>query len=61
MVSSSVDAVMTRKLVDDVLSGVSKLCNLEQMISLVGGMLHEVVLQDRAINWRTAPYVADSS
>jgi len=61
MVSSSVDAVMLRKLVDDELSWVLNKCDFEQRIPLVGGMLHEVVLQDRAISWRTTPYVTDPS
>jgi hypothetical protein len=61
MVSSSAGAVMLRKLVDVVLSGVLSRCDLEQRIPFFGGMLHGVVLRDRAIGWRTAPYVIDPS
>ena len=45
------DGEMLKKLVDDVLSGVFSRGELEQKIPRVEGMLHDVVLRDRAISW----------
>jgi hypothetical protein len=61
VVATSADAVMLRMLVDDVFSRVVSRSELERKIPLVGGTLHDVVLRDRAISWRSAPYVADLS
>jgi hypothetical protein len=61
VVAASADVVMLRMLVDEVLFGVVNMCELKRRISLVGKMLYDVVLRERAISRRSAPYVVDLS
>jgi hypothetical protein len=58
VVAPSADGEMLRKLMDYELSGVFSKGELGQKFSRVGGMLHDVVLRDRAIIWRTTPVAA---
>jgi len=55
VVSSSADGEMLGKLRDDVLSRVFSRGELEQEFPRIRGMLHDAVMRDRAISWRTTP------